>query len=267
MIATRFRFGENWQSFISTVDPASIAEAKSGLCRLFPNDSLAGKSFLDIGCGSGLAMLAAAQLGARVAGVDLDPQSVEAARALLGKHLSNGSWSVEHKSVFDLDPASDGQFAVVHSWGVLHHTGALWRAAERAAAMVEPRGQLAIALYRRTPLCGFWRVEKRLYAAVPPLAQAALRGLYKTAYLAGLVVTGRNPARYIKEYKSARGMDWAHDVHDWLGGYPYESAAPEEVHCFFAAHGFAPEREFTHRAVLGGLLGSHCDEYVARRSA
>lgn len=263
---TRFRFGENWQSFLSTVDAASINEARRNLERLFPNGALVGKSFLDIGCGSGLAMLAAAQLGAHVTGIDLDPQSVAAARTLLRARLPDQAWSVENKSVFDLDPARNGRFMVVHSWGVLHHTGALWRAAERAIAMVAPRGCIAIALYRRTPFCRLWRAEKRIYTAAPHAAQAALRGVYKAVYIAGLAATGRNPARYIREYKTARGMSWAHNVHDWLGGYPYESATPAEVHRFLASHGFTLEREFTHCAAVAGLLGSHCDEYVARCS-
>jgi len=266
MAETRFRFGENWQSFLYTIDDASIAEAERNLVRLFPDGALAGKSFFDIGCGSGLAMLAAARLGARVSGIDLDPQSVAAARTLLGHYLPQGGWSVSVKSVFDLDPDVDGRFAIVHSWGVLHHTGAMWRALERAAALVEPGGRFTIALYSKTPFCGLWAAEKRLYVAAPALVQTALRGLYKAAYLAGLIASGRNPARYLREYKIARGMDWAHNVADWVGGYPYESVTPAAVHDFLAVHGFAFEREFVHPAALGGLLGSHCDEYVAQRN-
>ena len=265
MAETRFRFGENWQSFLSTIDDTSIAEAERNLTRLFPGGALTGKSFFDIGCGSGLAMLAAARLGARVSGIDLDPQSVAAARTLLGRHLPQSGWSVSVKSVFDLDPVSDGRFAIVHSWGVLHHTGSMWRAVECAATLVEPGGRFAVALYHKTPFCGLWTAEKRLYTAAPTPVQATLRGLYKAAYLAALVTSGRNPAHYLREYKAARGMDWAHNVADWIGGYPYESTTPDAVRDFLAARGFALEREFVHPAALGGLLGSHCDEYVARR--
>jgi 2-polyprenyl-6-hydroxyphenyl methylase/3-demethylubiquinone-9 3-methyltransferase len=171
---------------------------------------------------------------------------------------------VTQRSVFELSPA-EGRFDVVHSWGVLHHTGALWRAMETAAAMVAPGGTFAVALYRRTPLCGFWKREKRLYAAAPPPVQAVVRGLYKVAYAAGLAATGRNPIRYVREYAKERGMSWHHDVHDWLGGYPYESTTPEEVMEFLKKRGFRIERTFEHEAAARGLFGSHCDEFVARK--
>ena len=261
-----FAFGENWQSFVATVDEAKILAAEEGLLRLLPRADIAGRRFLDIGCGSGLSALAALRLGARqVDALDVDAQSVAAADALLGTFAAGGAWTVRQKSVFDLSPARDGVYDIVHSWGVLHHTGDLWRALGCAAAMVAPNGRLVVALYRKTPLCPFWRCEKRLYAGAGPGAQRAARALYKTAFAAGLLATGRNPARYVRQYRSARGMDWHHDVHDWLGGYPYESTEPASVASFLARCGFALERSFVHRAAAAGLFGSHCDEYVAVR--
>ncbi|HXQ52113.1 MAG TPA: class I SAM-dependent methyltransferase [Stellaceae bacterium] len=261
-----FRFGENWLSFLDRVTPESIAEAGRGLERLVDRAALKDRRILDIGCGSGLSMLAALRLGAAfVEGVDIDPDSVAATRALLSRHAVEGTWSARVMSVFDLDPERLGRFDVVHSWGALHHTGAMGQAIDRAAAMVAPGGRLVLALYRRSPMCGFWKCEKRVYAAAPPLVQALARALYKTAYVAGLVVTGRNPRRYIAQYRSVRGMDWAHDVHDWLGGHPYESTEPGEVTEALARMGFVMERVFEHRCALFGLLGSHCDEYVAIR--
>jgi SAM-dependent methyltransferase len=264
---TRFGFGENWRSFVATVSQASIAEAVRGLEKLFPGGELRGRSLLDIGCGSGLSMLAASRLGARsLAGVDIDPASVEAARLLLSRYEPPVPWLVRRADVFDLAPETDGVFDIVYSWGVLHHTGDLWTAVRRAASLVAPGGLLALGLYRRTPVCGFWRWEKRCYSRAGPATQAAVQALYKAGYCLGLAVTGCNPARYRRDYVSARGMDWAHDVHDWLGGYPYESAEPEQILAALAALGFAPVRSFARPAAIGGLLGSHCDEYVARRA-
>jgi SAM-dependent methyltransferase len=262
----RFRFGDNWRSFVRGVTEAHIAEAENGLRRLFPGNVLAGARFLDIGCGSGLSSLAALRLGAAyVEGVDLDQDSVEAARALLAKFAPQARWSVRQADIFDLRP--NGPYDVVYAWGVLHHTGDLWAAVERTQAMVPMGGRLAIALYRRTPLCGAWKRVKARYAAGSASFQAAARVLYKTVYCAGLVATGRVPRRYIAAYKSARGMDWHHDVHDWLGGYPYESTTPEEVCAFAASHGLAIEHMFTRPPVAFGLFGSHCDEFVGLRVA
>ena len=260
----QFRFGENWKSFLSTVTPASIAEAEAGLSRLFSGDALRGQAFFDIGCGSGLSMLAAYRLGStRVDGIDVDAQSVEATRTLLSAHVPTDCWSVRQVSILEL--ADHQKRGVVHSWGVLHHTGAMWPAMKRAADLVADGGLFAVALYRRTPLCALWGIEKRIYSRAPGFVQKLIRAVYKTVYVAGLAATRRNPARYIAAYKSSRGMDWHHDVHDWLGGYPYKSATPHEVAGFLQNEGFVIERIFEKPAAVGGLFGSHCDEFVARR--
>jgi 2-polyprenyl-6-hydroxyphenyl methylase/3-demethylubiquinone-9 3-methyltransferase len=267
-LESHFAFGENWQSFVSTITPGSIAEAERGLSRLLSETDIEGKSFLDIGCGSGLSMLAAARLGARsVEGVDIDPRSVAAAQALLTHHAPGVAWEVRAGSVFELGPERDGVFDIVHSWGVLHHTGDMDTAVRRAAALVRPDGLLVLALYRRTPLCGFWQREKRLYAHSGTTTQALLRAAYKTAYCMGLLATGRNPISYARSYKTRRGMDWSHDVHDWLGGYPYESIAPDDVRRLLDELGFRLLRSFEKPAAIKGLLGSHCDEYVAVRQS
>ena len=91
-----------------------------------------------------------------------------------------------------------------------------------------------------------------------------IRSAYKAAYMLGLVVTGRN-RKYISGYKP-RGMDWHHDVHDWLGGYPYESVLPSEVGPYLEKTGFVVERVFENCAGGKGLFGTGCDEYVARRA-
>jgi 2-polyprenyl-6-hydroxyphenyl methylase/3-demethylubiquinone-9 3-methyltransferase len=158
-----------------------------------------------------------------------------------------------------------GRFDVVHSWGVLHHTGAMWRAVDACLPLVEAGGLLVLALYRKTPACGFWRAEKRFYSRAPSYVRAPVRGLYKFAFALGLLATGRSPAAYIREFERNRGMAWATDVDDWLGGYPYESVTPEEVRGYLGAHGFDEVRSFTKPARLAGILGSHCDEFVFRK--
>src|SRR6516165_10944350 len=158
----RFRFGENCQSFIAGLSDVQIAAAERDLHRLFPNDELAGASFLDIGCGSGLSMLAAMRLGAaRVYGIDADAQAISAAQGLLTKHAPAQGWQVEQRSLFDF---FDDSFDIVHSWGVLPLTGAMWRSLEHVVSLVRPSRMLMVALYRRTPMCRLWEKEKWFYS-------------------------------------------------------------------------------------------------------
>jgi 2-polyprenyl-6-hydroxyphenyl methylase/3-demethylubiquinone-9 3-methyltransferase len=129
-----------------------------------------------------------------------------------------------------------------------------------------PGGLFAFALYRKARMCGFWAREKRWYAAASPGAQAAARTAYVTLLRAGLTVKGRNFKRYVADYKSGRGMDFQHDVHDWMGGYPYESIAAGDVDQLMRGLRFEHVRSFT-RPLSLGFFGSGCDEFVYRGPA
>src|SRR3977135_253923 len=92
----RFAFGKSWQSFAAIAYEESISEAQRGLVKLFPNGELRGARILDVGCGSGLSMAAALRLGvSQVDGVDIDVNSIKAARDLLSRFDVGKSWSVD----------------------------------------------------------------------------------------------------------------------------------------------------------------------------
>jgi 2-polyprenyl-6-hydroxyphenyl methylase/3-demethylubiquinone-9 3-methyltransferase len=230
--------------------------------------SLKGLSFLDVGSGSGIHSLAALKLGcARLLAVDIDDVSVATTRRTLSFHAPDGRWECYRASVFDLDPKVVGAFDVVYSWGVLHHTGSLIEAMTRALHCLKQDGLAVFALYRKTPCCGLWTAEKRWYAQAPSWAQAFAYGTYVALFCAGLLFTLRSPRRYIEDYPQRnRGMDFHRDVHDWLGGYPYESLSYEQMKSFMAAHGLAEERAFVRPPGLG-LFGTGNNEYVFRKCA
>jgi 2-polyprenyl-6-hydroxyphenyl methylase/3-demethylubiquinone-9 3-methyltransferase len=260
-VESHFKFGKNWKDFSKGIDAESLEEAKRGLRRLFPGRELQGASFLDIGSGSGLHSVAASELGAReIIAIDIDEDSVDTTRRTLARYGITAL--VERRSVFEADNL--GQFDVVYSWGVLHHTGDMWRAIHCAAQHVKPGGLLALALYQKRVTCAAWVVEKRFYTKCPRALQALIRGIYGAALLLGVAISGRNPIRYYRGYKSSRGMSFWHDVHDWLGGYPYESSTPEETCAFVENMGFEPAMIAALKKSLG-LFGTGCAEYVFRR--
>lgn len=265
-MAIRFGFGDNWLKFVTNLKKEQVTEAQESLQKLLGRSDLSGLTFLDIGSGSGLSSLVARKLGASVHAFDFDPDSVACTQSLQNRYFpGDDKWVVEHGSILDYAYTKRlGTFDIVYSWGVLHHTGSMWAAIERAATLVAPNGVLVIALYRKTPLCSAWRVEKQFYAVAPSVVQSMVRGIYKMAYLLGIAVTGRSPSGYVRNYKSMRGMNWHRDVHDWLGGYPYESASPKEVKSRLKQFGFDHIRSIEHPVGLG-LFGSGCDEYVCSR--
>ncbi|WP_048707972.1 class I SAM-dependent methyltransferase [Microvirga massiliensis] len=262
-VGSRYEFGLNWSAFASTIDERAIDEAEAGLRRLFPNDEIAGRRFLDIGCGSGLHALAALRLGAdEVTAIDIDPHSAETTRRVFSQFAPNGRWTVRVGSVLEL--AEDPSYDIVYAWGVLHHTGAMHRAIERAAEQVAPGGLLCLALYRKTPFCRLWKHEKRLYTAAP----RPVRRMIERLYLAGLSLAlrrrGGSLEQYRESYEQHRGMEFMTDVRDWLGGYPYESISEANMLAFGRRLDLITVRTFCEQQG-SGLFGSGCNEYVFRR--
>lgn len=260
--ATHFQFGENWAEYSRSITDSDIVMSEAALKRLLGLESLVGKSFLDIGCGSGIHALAALRLGAKtVKAIDVDQTSVACARQVIGSRWHRDNIEVEVQNVFDLSAESTGQFDIVYSWGVLHHTGDMWGAIEAASQMVKQDGLFVIAIYRKTPCCGFWKMEKRFFTKAGP----AVRGVLVYAYIAlrmlGDIVRLKNPlGRFRQGDANKRGMKWYTDVVDWLGGYPYESATPREIRKFVEPLGFDLLTVFRENSDFG-LFGTGNAEY------
>lgn len=255
----RFAFGANWTDFLRQLDDDRIAEAENSLRTMLDRQSLQGLRFLDIGSGSGLFSLAARRLGAQVHSFDYDPQSVACTRQLRERHdKADPGWAVEEGSVLDAAYMSQlGSFDVVYSWGVLHHTGQLWTALDRVAGNVAPQGRLFLAIYNHQGwVSRYWTAVKRSYVSRRALRWPLL--LLHAPYLVGLRWLVR---RFQGGRRLDRGMSLWHDMVDWVGGYPFEAARPEDVFRFYRDRGFVLRELKT----CGGRHG--CNEFVFVRDS
>ncbi|MDD4004141.1 MAG: class I SAM-dependent methyltransferase [Elusimicrobiaceae bacterium] len=253
----RFAFGANWRRFIECLNPARIRQAQASLLEKTGLDSFAGKTFLDIGCGSGLFSLAARNLGATVHSFDYDPQSVACALELRGRFRPDDSnWTIGQGSVLDRGYIESlRQFDIVYSWGVLHHTGAMRSALENTAAAVKNNGLLFIAIYNdQGARSTRWKNFKRLYVAAPRIVRPALAALVAARFHTLTAIKRAVTRTLAPEHE--RGMHAWHDAVDWAGGYPFEVAKPEEIFDFCHARGFALRALRT----VGG--GHGCNEFV-----
>lgn len=261
----RFEFGKNWARFLLGLNEDRIVAAQGSLRRMLDVESLAGKAFIDVGSGSGLFSLAARRLGARVSSFDFDPDSVACTAELRRRYYAgDATWTVAEGSV--LDPAylaTLGKFDVVYSWGVLHHTGRMWVALDNVCSLVAPGGLLFIAIYNdQGSRSRRWLLAKRIYNRLPrPLkvpwaVVAVMPSEFKAAMSA--LVNGRSMA-YVRSWYQVdptRGMNHWRDVIDWVGGYPYEYAAPDEIFDFYRERGFSLLKLKCKSAGFG------CAEYV-----
>src|SRR6516164_8497488 len=262
----RFEFGKNWAWFLEKLNEDRILEAMNSLGLMLDTNNLVGKSFLDIGSGSGLFSLAARRLGARVHSFDYDPNSVGCTQELRQRFFPDDpGWIIESGSALDSNYLrSVGKFDVVYSWGVLHHTGDMWTALANAAIPVASGGKLFLAIYNDQGTASRrWTRVKKVYNQLP-------RGLKFVAVWPSFWVLNWRPLvkdffrgkpfQSIRNYgRNQRGMSFWQDLVDWVGGYPFEVAMPEQVFDFYRERGFVLVRLKTCRGTLG------CNEFVLEK--
>ena len=265
----RFRFGENWTNFIKdtldentingAIDSTQIALKNAGL-------SFENLNIIDIGCGSGLFSLVALRLGAKhVTCFDYDPDSVNCTRELLNSQkFSEDNFTCMEGDILDEKfIKSLGKFDLVYSWGVLHHTGNLNKAIRNAAVLVRDRGSLFVALYQKTFLDYFWKIEKKLYSRSNQSIQSIISFLWITKTKISFAFKGLSFDEMVSSYKSKRGMNYYKNVHDWLGGYPYEGISPKNYIDLISSLGF--EKSYLSLPGKYWSLSSGCNEYIFRK--
>lgn len=261
----RFAFGRNWKSFLTTLNEHRIHEARRRLCESLARNELRGMRVLDIGSGSGLSSLVMHQLGADVVSFDYDTDSVACTEELRRRYAPDGTnWRIMQGSALDPTFMADlGQFDLVYSWGVLHHTGAMWPAIDLAAMRVAEHGTFLLALYNDQGMRSrFWHAVKRLYCSSNLGRFLVSTTFYPIFALYSLWQDVKHlnvPGTHARSYVHRRGMSLFHDWRDWLGGYPFEVARPEEVVHRLAVGGF----ELQSQTLTQGL---GCNEFVFTKS-
>jgi len=267
LVTLQFDFGKNWADYSAhAINAERIKQARHDFYTLHAaTGGVAARSFLDIGFGQGLSLLSAAALGAEVVGVDINPTCGDVLKrnqrffpdietlnvpVAIGSILDDSI--VQHARTASPNGAG---YDIVHSWGVLHHTGNMRLAVKNAASLVKPGGYFVVALYNRHWSSRPWLLIKYIYCKSPSVVQKLLVwALMPVIYVAKFLVTKEEPR------KQARGMDFFYNVVDWVGGYPYEYASKAEALALIEPMGFRCVKFVPSQVPTG------CNEFVFQRS-
>lgn len=254
----RFAFGRNWRGFVRIIDPSKVEAAEASLIEKLGD--LKGLQVVDVGCGSGLFSLAARNLGATVTSFDFDPESVRCAELLRDRFRPDDpNWKIEAGSILDTRYLQTlGKFDLVYSWGVLHHTGDMWAALENVVQLVSRRGKVLIAIYNdQGVVTRFWMAVKQYYVRSGTVGRRMV-----LATLGNFLAARSTIVDWMKRRPSAprRGMDRRVDIVDWIGGWPFEVAAPDLVVRFYETRGFA----VLATSYVGRRMGNN--EFLFRRT-
>jgi 2-polyprenyl-6-hydroxyphenyl methylase/3-demethylubiquinone-9 3-methyltransferase len=232
-----------------------------------------GKTFVDIGCGSGLFSLAAYKLGAKkIISLDVDTESVACCRKLFKREGKPSNWEVITGDVLSKEEMSRlGKFDIVYSWGVLHHTGNMWKGIANSCDLVKENGIFYLAIYNKADgLClypdgrpfnsKFWLRFKKWFVTRPEVLQDLITYLLAFFQILSYVVRFKNPMHEVKKHTDDfRGMSWLIDIKDWLGGYPYEFASVSEIFSFMKTKDFKLENLKDNNGLLN-------NEYLFRKN-
>lgn len=256
-------FGENFEkNLLNRFNDENLTESKSFLSHYLELNDFTGKTFLDAGCGSGVFSIAAQQMGANVTAIDIEDDALNNLEILKTRfHIDTNQIKSLNCNILNENALTSlGQFDLVMCWGVVHHTGNLWQAIDNITKSVKPNGLIHLGIYNNADNIGFypdgrfgtsrfWKKIKRFYSNRATWFQNLIDFFAFLSIFFIYLLSFNNPIKKLKQ-NERRGMSWQSDLKDWLIGYPYEYATPEEVFNFMKERGFTLTKLKTNNGLL-----------------
>ena len=265
MSNSNFKFGKNWKEYLEKTNDQNILYASRDLETILGTNNIKNKSFLDIGCGSGIHSLSALTLGAKyVESFDLDPINIKNTQNFIEKWWEEKNYDIYQNNILD-NNVQNKKFDIIYSWGVLHHTGNLELAIKNSLKYCKSGSILFLALYEKTYYCEIWKKIKKFYNSSNKFTKFSILYSYIIFKIIVLILLFKNPYKHIRDYQNNeqnRGMLFFNDQVDWVGGYPYESITKKELETIVGEDFSLRFYNKSKTGILRSLLGNGCSIYT-----
>ena len=151
--------------------------------RWIPLDQIRGKRVLEIGCGLGTHAQLLSEAGCELTCIDLTDKAVENTRLRL--HLRGLRADIRRMDAETMDFA-DGEFDLVWSWGVIHHSSDTERIIRQVFRVLKPGGEFRLMVYHRRSLSGLYCLVRGLLAGkfFKGMSAQEVLSFYTDGYLA-----------------------------------------------------------------------------------
>jgi SAM-dependent methyltransferase len=127
--------------------------------RWIPFRHLQAQRVLEIGCGLGTHAQLLSEAGCQLTCIDLTEKAVENTRRRL--ELRGLSSDIRRMDAEKMD-FPDGEFDLVWSWGVIHHSSDTERIIRQVFRVLKPGGEFRFMVYHRRSLSGFYCLGRGL---------------------------------------------------------------------------------------------------------
>jgi len=151
---------------------------------VFQFDKWAGKSILEIGCGSGIDAVEFARNGAVVVAIDITDNAVQLTKDLAeeaNQHIAVFKTSVDKMDTVKIKVGGNEEvegFDCVYSYGVLHHIPDVDSVLKDAHRLLKPGGVIMAMLYNKDSILWAYSILKRTRKEHPSMTDLQATAFY-----------------------------------------------------------------------------------------